>query len=312
LRYQYKFEGAGADWSEPSALRTVNLNLSPGKYDFIVRAINAEGAVSERPARVSFSIARPYWQQWWFLLGAAILISLAIYALYRYRVAQVVKLERVRTRIATDLHDDLGASLSKIAILSEIVNHLVAPIAKNPEVEKSLTEIAGTSREMVDSMADIVWVINPERDRLSDLIGRMRGLANEMTELGDINLKIDSSGVENRDLNLGADLRREIYLIFKETLNNLVKHSNCESAEIVFRLDADEFVFTVRDDGRGFDPAKNGSGAVRGGNGLINMRRRAENLGGKFQIESKIGAGTVSICRVPLKQKLSLANFLSK
>jgi signal transduction histidine kinase/ligand-binding sensor domain-containing protein len=312
LRYQYKLEGAGADWSEPSPQRTVNLNLSPGKYDFIVRAINAEGAVSERPARVSFSIARPFWQQWWFLLSAAILISLAIYALYRYRVAQVIKLERVRTRIATDLHDDLGASLSKIAILSEIVNHQVAPVAKNTEVENSLTEIAGTSREMVDSMADIVWVINPERDRLSDLIGRMRSLANEMTELCDINLKIDSSGVENRDLNLGADLRREIYLIFKETLNNLVKHSNCEGAEIEFRLDADEFVFTVKDDGRGFDPEKNGNGARRGGNGLINMRKRAENLGGSYRIESKIGAGTISVCRVPLKRKLSLANFFTR
>jgi signal transduction histidine kinase/ligand-binding sensor domain-containing protein len=312
LRYQYKFEGGDADWSEPGLQRTINLNLAPGKYDFIVRAINAEGSVSERPARVSFSIARPYWQQWWFLAGAAFLVSSAIYALYRYRIAQIVKLEQVRTRIATDLHDDLGASLSKIAILSEIVNHQVAPVAKNPEVEKSLTEIAGTSREMVDSMADIVWVINPERDRLSDLIGRMRGLANEMTELGDINLKINLLGFENRDLNLGADLRREIYLIFKETLNNLVKHSHCENAEIEFRLDACEFIFTVIDDGQGFNPEKNGSSTGRGGNGLINMRKRAKNLGGNYRIESKIGTGTIVTLSVSLKQKFSFVNLLSK
>jgi two-component sensor histidine kinase len=313
LRYQYKLEGADADWSEPSTKRDANYaNIAPGNYRFLVRAVSANGTVSANPAAVSFTVLRPVWQRWWFLLAAALLVGLAIYALYRYRVAQLVKLERIRTRIATDLHDDLGASLSKIAILSEIVNHQVAPVAKNQEIEKSLMEIAGTSREMVDSMADIVWVINPERDRLSDLIGRMRSLANEMTELCDISLLIDSSDVESKDLILGADLRREIYLIFKETLNNLVKHSNCERAEIEFLLEGDDFVFKVKDDGRGFDTAQNDKGATRGGNGLLNMKRRAESLGGSYRIESKVGAGTSSVLRVPLKQKFKLATFLSK
>lgn len=313
LHYQYKLEGADADWSEPSIKRDANYaNIAPGKYRFLVRAVGVDGTPSQSPAVVSFTVLRPVWQRWWFLLGASILVGLLAYALFRYRVAQVIKLERVRTRIATDLHDDLGASLSKIAILSEIVNHEVAPVAKSPEIEKSLTEIAGTSREMIDSMADIVWVINPERDRLRDLIGRMRILASEMTELYDIGLKLDSSSVDNKDLVLGADLRREIYMIFKETMNNLVKHSNCDRAEIEFRLDADEFVFTVKDDGQGFDPNKNGNGATRGGNGLINMRKRAENLGGNYRIESEIGAGTTSVLRVPLRRKFTFSNFLSK
>ncbi len=320
LRYQFRLEGADADWSKPTERRTVNYaNLSAGSYRFLVRAIGADGAGSQNPAAISFTIARPVWQRWWFLLAAVFLISLAIYALYRYRVAQLLKLERVRTRIATDLHDDIGASLSKISILSEIVNHQIAPIVdKNAEVEKSLTEISGTSREMVDSMSDIVWAINPQRDSLSDLTGRMRNLASEMCELADIGLRFSLSGVEaESNLPLGADLRRDIYLIFKETINNLVKHSNCERVEIEFRLEAHEFIFIVKDDGKGFDAASktNGNGATRGGNGLINMRRRAENLGGEYKIESVAGRGTNVTLRVPLKhgfQNFGLKRFLSR
>ncbi len=300
LRYQYKLDGIDADWSEPTTQRTVNLNLSAGKYNFKVRAVNADGITSENPASVSFSIARPIWQRWWFLILAAFFIGFLIYSLYRYRLRRLLELERVRTRIATDLHDDIGSSLSKIAILSEVVRQKVGDNGAN----EPLDLISDTSRELVDSMSDIVWAINPQRDSLSDLIGRMRNLASEMTELADIALRFDLSGVDaESNLPLGADLRREIYLIFKETVNNLVKHSACERAEIEFRIEADEFIFIVKDDGKGFDAAQNGSGATRGGNGLINMRRRAENLGGKYEIESGARKGTKAVLCVPLKTK---------
>lgn len=173
-RYQFKLEGAGNDWSQPSAESSVTFaNLSPGAYRFLVRAVNADDAASEQPAVVSFIILRPVWQRWWFLTIAAIVISAAIYSLYSYRVRQIIKLERVRTRIATDLHDDIGSSLSKIAILSEVVR-------RNPKASEPLEIIADTSREMVDSMSDIVWAINPERDNLSDLIQRIRRFAEDV------------------------------------------------------------------------------------------------------------------------------------
>jgi signal transduction histidine kinase len=235
--------------------------------------------------------------------------------LYRYRVAQIIQLERVRTRIATDLHDDIGASLSKIAILSEVVHQRVAPLAAaDNQINEPLDVIAGTSREMVDSMSDIVWAINPTKDHLSDLIGRMRNLAGEMTELCDIGLRVHLSGIENKDLHLGTDLRREVYLIFKETINNLVKHAGCERVEVEFRLESDWLIIKVKDDGCGFDLKAisnsngNGSsnGATRGGNGLINMRRRAASLGGSYEIESSVGQGTTTTLRVPLKMKKRL------
>jgi signal transduction histidine kinase/ligand-binding sensor domain-containing protein len=311
LRYQYKLDGVDADWSEPTTQRNVNFNLSPGGYRFLVRAVNADGAASENPARVSFSIARPVWQRWWFLALAALAVSLVIYAVYRYRLRRLLELEKVRTRIATDLHDDIGASLSKISILSEIVGHRVAQIAPDDsEISEPLGSIAGTSREMVDSMSDIVWAINPAKDHLSDLIQRMRNLAGEMTELRDIHLQVHLAGIENADLALGADLRREVYLIFKESLNNMVKHSDCDRAEIEFRREAENLIITIKDDGKGFDlNAINGDG-TRGGNGLPNMRRRAANLGGSFEIFSEIGKGTTAVLRVPLKSgKLNLRKF---
>jgi len=318
LRYQYKLNNE--DWSAPSGQRTVNLDRSPGSYVFEVRAVNADGVTSENPAIVSFTIARPVWQRWWFLLLLTLLIVGLIYLIYSYRLKRLLELEKVRTRIATDLHDDIGASLSKIAILSEVVHQRVAPVAPdNAEINAPLEEIAGTSRELVDSMSDIVWAINPERDHLADLIQRMRSLAGELTEFADISLRVKLSGIEaDADLPLGADLRREIYLIFKETVNNMVKHSACDMAEVSFGIENDSLVVSVKDDGKGFTVSTNGNGAngngavTRGGNGLPNMKRRAANMNGSYEITSEKGKGTSVVLRVPLQtglRKYSLKNL---
>lgn len=312
LRYQYKLEGSDTDWREAADRRTVTFaSLSAGNYRFLVRAVNSGGTVSENSAVISFKVLPPVWQRWWFLLLAAFAISGIVYLIYRYRLKQLLELEKVRTRIATDLHDDIGASLSKIAILSEVVHQRVAPVAPDDaEINEPLEEIAGTSRELVDSMSDIVWAINPERDHLSDLIQRMRNLAGEMTELADIGLRVHLSGIEtDADLPLGADLRREIYLIFKETINNLVKHSACEMAEISFAIENDALIISVKDDGKGFSVPANGNGTsaagtTRGGNGLPNIKRRAANLGGSYEISSEIGKGTTAVLRVPLQTGL--------
>jgi signal transduction histidine kinase len=310
LRYQYKLDNADENWTPlPPGQRSVNLSLTAGSYKFLLRAVTLEGTASAVPASVSFTILRPIYKRWWFLVLLALVVVGLIYAVYSYRLRQLLALEKVRTRIATDLHDDIGASLSKIAILSEVVHQRVAPVAAdNAEINEPLEEIAGTSRELVDSMSDIVWAINPDRDHLSDLIQRMRNLAGELTEYADIGLRVRLAGIEeDANLPLGADLRREIYLIFKETINNLVRHSACEMAEVAFAVEHDKLIVTVADDGQGFDAAAkaNGAnGATRGGNGLPNMQRRAANLGGSYEIESEPGKGTTVSLRVPLNTRL--------
>jgi signal transduction histidine kinase/ligand-binding sensor domain-containing protein len=294
LRYQYKLDNS--DWSVAGAERSLNFNLSPGSYHFEVRAVNAEGVASENPARVSFYIARPIWQRWWFVLLAALAVSFIVYALYRYRVRRLIELERVRTRIATDLHDDIGSSLSQIAILSEVVRQKVGDNGAN----EPLNLIADTSREMVDSMSDIVWAINPHKDHLSDLVHRMRRFASDVLDAKDVLYRFHFDENSN-DISLGADTRREVYLIFKECLNNLVKYSDASKVDLSVKLENNALIVIVKDNGKGFDVAEklNGNSDGFGGNGLINMRRRAENLGGKFEIDSAKNAGTSVTIRIP-------------
>src|SRR5262249_41046257 len=123
LRYQYKIEGANRDWSAPSQQRTVSASLSPGRYRFAVRAVGPDGSVSETPAIVAFRILPPFYQRWWFIALIAASLAAAGYYAYRSRINRLIEIERVRTRIATDLHDDIGASLSRVAILSEVDKH---------------------------------------------------------------------------------------------------------------------------------------------------------------------------------------------
>ena len=162
LRYQYKVEGADKDWSAPTERRSVTYRLAPGRYRFFVRAVNSDGVVSSSPAAVTFRILPPLWERWWFLALIAIGLTSTLYRLYRYRVARLMELERVRTRIASDLHDDIGANLSLIAGLSDVLRQQ-AP-SSDPQVSERLSLIASVSRRSVDAMSDIVWAINPNRD----------------------------------------------------------------------------------------------------------------------------------------------------
>src|SRR5690606_38275780 len=195
-------EGADQGWSEPTDHVTVTYaNLRPAKYRFLVRAINTEGYVSSTPAAISFHISAPIWQRWWFIALAVVGIGLMVYGIYRYRTARLleinaaledarnaeerlrrsreerlIELERVRSRIATDLHDDIGASLTQIAILSEVAQTQ----GGNGTVITPLAKISEVSNELVGTMSDIVWSINPSKDHLSDLVQRMRRFASDI------------------------------------------------------------------------------------------------------------------------------------
>ena len=297
LRYQYTLDGK--TWSEPSTRRSVTFNLAAGDYDFEVRAVNASGSVSANPARFSFKTLPLIYQRWWFLMLAIVLLALIIYAFYRNRLRRLVELEKVRTRMATDLHDDIGSSLSQIAILSEIVRRKVGD---QPSANEPLSMIADTSREMVDSMSDIVWAINPQKDHLSDLVQRMRRFAEDMLDAQDIAYRFYFDD-KTPDVSLGADVRREVYLIFKETVNNLAKHARATEAEISIKTEKDVLKIEIKDNGRGFDPSAETDGY--GGNGLPNMKKRAKNLNGRFEIDSAEKAGTIVRLEIPLKRTLA-------
>jgi signal transduction histidine kinase len=312
LRYQYLLEGVDREWSALTDQRTVNTNLSPGTYRFLVRAVGADGAATPIPASVSFKILRPIWQRWWFLALFALVSGAIVYALFRYRMEQAIELERVRIRIATDLHDDIGASLTQIAILSEVVNQRISKNGSN--VSEPLQMIAGTSREMVDAMSDIVWAINPRKDHLSDLSQRMRRFASDILSARDIQFRFRAPGADEKNIRLGADLRREIYLIYKESVNNLAKHSRCTEADLLFQIEKDGLSVIISDNGSGFDVDRkmNGDHSGMGGHGLLGLRRRAEALGGKYEVTSAPGAGTTVTLKVPLGGRRPAAPLLKK
>lgn len=292
LRYQYRLVSDGP-WSPLSTQTRVTLaGLAPGSYSFAVRAVAADGSSSPQPATLIFRILPPLWRRWWFDLLLAAAGAALIYTGHLVRVRRLVRTERLRTQIAADLHDDIGSSLTHIAILSEVV---ASRLNGGPaEIRKPLADIGNTSRELIDSLSDIVWAIDPRKDHLSDLSQRMRRLASDLLTSRNIALRFEAT---DADLPLDSEMRRELFLMFKEALHNLARHSGCSAAEILLRFEGNRMRMEIRDNGRGFDPAR-----ADEGHGLLSMRRRAERLRGALEIRSTSGGGGAAvIVSVPLR-----------
>jgi ligand-binding sensor domain-containing protein len=293
LRFRYRLEGVDHDWVEAGERRVAYYtNLPPGRRVFRVSA-SAGGPWSEPGARLAFRVRPHFYQTAWFYALCALAVGLAGYAGHRYRVRRLLEIERVRTRIASDLHDDIGSTLSQIAILSEVAQAQIPP--ETDRAAAPIARIGTLSRESLDSIADIVWAIDPQKDRVAFLSQRMRHVASEVLAAHGLGLRFATSGEEG-DRQLGADVRREVFLIFKEALHNAVRHSGCRMVEIDLRHDGPGLRLTISDDGRGFE------GAGRGhGHGLDSMRRRARSLGGSLDVASQAGVGTRVVLTVPYR-----------
>ncbi len=217
------------------------------------------------------------------------------------------ELEQVRRRIAADLHDDIGSSLTQISVWSEVLQQRVDQT--NRKITEPLEYIAGSSRELVDAMSDIVWAINPQKDFFSELSGKMRRFAADVFTARDIEFTFDAPHLAE-EFALGANLRREVFLIFKESVNNIVKHAACRRVEINLRIEDSEIYLSLRDDGAGFE-----TGETFDGHGLASMKQRAAGLGGTLSIVSGKTTGTTTTLVAPLSpnavEKL-LSNTVTK
>jgi ligand-binding sensor domain-containing protein/two-component sensor histidine kinase len=284
---EYQLVGAEREWTPAAGRRTVNYaRLASGSYRFVVRAPNGEGWTE---ASMAFAIKPPLWQRAWFLVGAGVLLVGGLFVAHRTRVAHLTAVERVRTRIASDLHDDIGTNLSQIAILGELATR-----HRGDAQSSSLARIAELSRESVDSLGDIVWSIDPDKDHLGNLTMRMRRLASDLLSGRDIAFTFDVHG--SPDLAIGAAVRRHVFLAFKESLHNVVRHADCKSVSIDVRTDRGQLSFMVADDGHGFDTA------TAGGHGLTSLRQRAERCGGTFTVTST-QTGTTVVMTVPRRPR---------
>ncbi len=284
LRYRYKLEGTNDDRWIPIAQRTVSFaNLSPGAYRFVVEAIGADGRTSSQPAAVSFTIATPLWRRWWFEAFAILAIAALVYAAHHNRVTRLVAIERVRTRIATDLHDDVGSSLSRMAILSEVLIRQAQ--SSDPARVRVLTEIADSARALVDGMSDIVWSIDPRRDDLNSLLARLRDFAADVLDARGIPCVFEAPPSAER-VRLAADHRRHVYLILKEAVTNIARHARCSRAGIRVAVDGSTLIAEVWDDGQGLTEQPGRPESRSGGHGLHNMKARAREIGARLDIRS--------------------------
>jgi signal transduction histidine kinase/ligand-binding sensor domain-containing protein len=291
LRYRYRLEGGDGLWVGPTDQRVVHYaGLSPGRYRFSVQAIAADGTASTQPADVAFTVVPPVWQRSWFIASASLAAASLLYMLHRFRTAQLLELERIRTRIASDLHDDLGANLSQIAVISEVARQSVRG---EVALAEPLAAIATTSRESLDAVSDIVWAIDPRRDSVTDLAQRLRRFASDALSAKDI--AVSFSAPADGDLPVDPEVRRELLLIFKEGVNNIVRHSGCKEARIAVSCGDGRLTLLVEDDGRGFDQRQ------AGGVGLRSIRQRAERLGGELTVRSSPGSGTTLLLRLPVR-----------
>jgi signal transduction histidine kinase/ligand-binding sensor domain-containing protein len=290
LRYQYRLAGASEQWSTPDEVQTVQYaNLSPGRYRFEVRSIGETG-LGSAPAVFEFHLLPPFWKQGWFAVLMASLLAVSAYGLHHYRLNQLLRVERVRTRLATDLHDDLGAGLAEIAILSEVAKR------KPAGNQEALEHVAERARGMRASLSDIVWTVDPARDRLADLIRRMRETTLVMLESGNRNVQFFAPADEEMErTELPPDLRRHLFLFLKESVTNIARHAGATAAAVEVSVSAGRLRLLIRDNGCGFDPQ-----APVTGRGLASLRYRATEMRGELRLKSAPGQGTEIELHVPL------------
>lgn len=293
VEYQYRLgSDDGEQWSTPSPQRSVLLaDLGAGHHHFEVRAVTASGTAGGQTAELTIAVAPPFWRQIWFLVVVGCLGTAALLAIHRARLRTALALERVRTRIAADLHDDLGAGLSRISFLAEAARRL-----DRGEGEETLDQIGLTARGLSGRAREIVWSLDPRFDDLASLVVRLRETAAELLDAAGISWTLKApDDADGRRVRLRSAQRQHLLLIFKEALHNAVKHAAARVVEIDLRLVGGEVYGTVADDGRGIDDLE---AAGRRGRGLANLRDRAAALGGEIRISS--GPGTRIELRVPL------------
>ncbi len=280
IQYAYQLEGFDRDWVYVGTRKFANYtNLDPGTYTFNVKATNADGYWNQDPVSIDVVILPPFWRTTWFMALSILLGASVIYTIHRYRVAQSLKVERLRNKIASDLHDEVGSSLTRISIYSDLLQNGVEAEERN----NYLAGIGELSREVVSTMSDIVWSIDNRHDSFGALIIRMKDFATEALQAKNIDLNFSTRGIDENRI-LDPALKQNIYLIFKESIHNVIKHAHARHVEVCLANENDEFTMTISDDGRGFPQNNNGKG-----NGLRNMLRRAETLQGKFSIQNHNG-----------------------
>jgi ligand-binding sensor domain-containing protein/signal transduction histidine kinase len=309
VRFKYRLEGHETAWTDAGDTRVAYYsNLAPGHYYFHVTASNEDGMSNETGSELEITVQPQFWQTGWFLAAVIVCFLSLVVAVVRYlstqklhRQLQALKqqeaLEKERSRIARDLHDQLGANLTQVALLGEM-----AETDKNSpaEIESHAQQISHTARETTRSLDEIVWAVNPSNDTVEGLVNYACKYAQEYLALAGLRYRADVPA-QLPAIPIPPEVRHNVFLAFKEAINNVVKHAQASEVWIRLRLQSGNFVLSIEDNGRGLGAPDARVTQTR--NGLRNMRKRMEDIGGQFEAGTTSERGTLIRLTVPVKTK---------
>jgi signal transduction histidine kinase len=316
VRFRHMLDGMENTWVEAGMKRAAEyIFLPPGTYTFRANACNNDGLWNPTGAAITFRILPYFWQTLSFRIGVLIAgagaLAGSIFWAARLRLRRKLEqlerqraLERERTRIARDIHDDLGSSLTRITMLSQSIK---GEIQAQPEAAADVDQIYSTAREITRAMDEIVWAVNPKYDTLDSLAAYVGRFSQQYLSAAGIRCRLHMP-VQLPALALSAEVRHNVFLAFKEALNNIVKHAQATEVSITLNLETNQFVLLLVDNGQGLeakDAAPIGSLADNlrssSGHGLLNMKKRMEEIGGSCGWDSALGEGTRVTLKVVMK-----------
>lgn len=304
-QFKYRLSPHEKDWTttEPQRRYVHYPKLPHGHYTFEIKACNEDGLWNDTPATLLVTVLPPFWQTWWFITGSSLCLLALVVGSVHYVSTQKLQrqvavlrqqeaLEKERARIARDLHDQLGANLTQVALLGEM-----AESDKDipEEVEAHARQISQTARETTHALDEIVWTVNPSNDTLDGLVNYICKYAQEYLALAGLKYRLEVPA-QLPPVPISPELRHNVFLATKEAVNNVVKHSGATSAWLRLRLEPNRFTLEIEDNGRGLPAGAD----QKGRNGLRNMRKRLEEIGGSFKIDVGREGGTVVAFTAPL------------
>lgn len=290
-QYRHQLVGHDPDWVENKGTRQARyVRLPPGKYTFEVMGSNNDGLWNPEAKSITIEILPPFWQTWWFKLLIILSVSLILWGIYKYRVRRLLEVERMRLRIAGDLHDEVGSGLSGIALTGDLLQRQVKNGGAKPEMVERITKNA---RNLASSLDSIVWLIDPQKETLGDYLIKTRAVASEL--LTDSKFEMNEELTEvDRSKTLTAEQKRNLFLLTKEGINNIAKHANASKVDMRIHCNTSVLTLGLSDNGHGFDLEK-----VDRGHGLGSMKNRAEQLNANINFKS-----TTEGTKVTLTMKL--------
>jgi signal transduction histidine kinase/ligand-binding sensor domain-containing protein len=293
LKYSYRLFGLDDVWSEFTPQNSVHFPvLPPGEYRFQVRARNIRSVVSSELVEFRFAILSPIWQRWWFIASAILICFFAGRSIYLWRIHQLLAVERLRTRIAADLHDDIASSLASIALYSEVVQRQLK--ASSEDIRSLLKRIRDLSRNVMEDIGIIIWTANPRYDQVGEVLAYFQRYGAELCTAAGVAFHAYLPE-KIKPLVLTPERRRTLYLILKEGLNNILHHAHCSQVKFKCTLLDRQLEIRLQDNGQGFE-----LDTEKMGLGLSSMRQRAQSIGADFQIESHAGTGTTLLVRLKI------------